>query len=318
VTNFGAGPLSAPSPTPVIPIAAPVPPAAPTGVTATAGDGQATVSWTAPAPSGGPAITSYQIITTPAVVGPITGISESSTSFVVTGLINGISYSFEVRAENADGDGPLSNPSNSVTPATPVVLVAPSAPTGVTATRGNTQAAVSWTSPADGGSPITGYRVQVLRNGGLVRTVNLSGTATSTVITGLVNGTAYTFRVSALNAIGLGSLSAASNAVTPASVPGAPGIRAAGPGTAGGAVTATARWNAPSSTGGSPITGYRVTALRMAANGTVLRTTTVTAGSTLRALTMTLPAGIYRFTVVAVNALGASPASARSSLVTAR
>ena len=317
VNTFGAGPLSAPS-TSATPLAAPIPPAAPTAVTATAGNAQATVSWTAPAPNGGPAITSYQIVTTPASIGPITGIPSSSTSFVVTGLLNGVSYSFEVRAVNADGNGPLSGSSNVVTPAAPVAPTVPAAPPAVTATRGNAQASVSWTSGADGGSPITGYRVQVLRNGGVLRTVTLTGTATSTVITGLVNGTTYTFRVRAVNAVGLGALSTASNAVTPATVPSAPQIGTASPGAPGGGVTATARWNTPASNGGSAITGYRVSALRIAANGTVLSTTTVTVGSTLRALTMALPAGNYRFTVVAVNALGASAASTRSNLVTAR
>jgi Ca2+-binding RTX toxin-like protein len=318
VSTFGGGPLSDPSPTPVTPIAAPIPPSVPLAVTATAGNGEATVSWTAPAPNGGPAITSYQIVTTPASVGPIRGIPESSTSFVVTGLLNGVSYSFEVRAENADGDGALSAPSNVVTPTAPVAPVVPAAPSGVTATRGNAQASVSWSSGADGGSPITGYRVQVLRNGGVLRTVILSGTSTSTVITGLVNGTAYSFRVMAVNAVGLSPLSAASSTVTPMTVPGAPTIGTASPGAVGGSVSATVRWNAPAGTGGSAITGYRVSALRIGANGAVLSTTTVTVGATLRARWMALPAGKYRFTVVAVNALGASAASARSNLVTAR
>jgi predicted phage tail protein len=287
-------------------------------VTATAGNGEATVSWTAPAPNGGPAITSYKIVTTPASVGTITGISESSTSFVVTGLLNGVSYSFEVRAENADGDGAFSASSNVVTPQAPPAATAPAAPSAVTATRGNAQASVSWTSGADGGSPITGYRVQVLRNGGVLRTVTISGTATSTVITGLVNGTAYSFRVMAANAFGLSPLSAASSKVTPLGAPVAPAIGHASPGAVGGTVSAVARWKAPSSTGGSAITGYRVTALRIAANGTVLSTRTVTVGATLRALWMALPAGNYRFTVVAVNALGASAASTRSKLVAAR
>ena len=318
VSTFGGGPLSAPSPTPVTPIAAPIPPSAPTAVTATAGNGQATVSWTAPAPNGGPAITSYQIVTTPASIGAITGIPEGSTSFVVTGLLNGVSYSFQVRAESADGDGALSASSNVVTPTAPPALTVPAAPTGVIATRGNARATVSWTSGADGGSPITGYRVQVLRNGVLLSTVSLTGTSTSTVITGLVNGTAYSFRVRAVNAVGLGALSTASSTVTPVGPPSAPVIGTASPGTPGGTVSAVARWSAPASNGGSAITGYRVSAQRIAANGTVLSTTTVTVGPTLRILWMALHAGNYRFTVVAVNALGASAASARSNLVAAR
>ena len=94
-------------------------PSAPTGVTATAGDKQATVSWTAPA-NGGSAITSYTV--TP-YVGPtaqtptvVTGMPPD-TSTTVTGLTNGTAYTFTVKATNSVGTGPESTASNSVTPA---------------------------------------------------------------------------------------------------------------------------------------------------------------------------------------------------------
>jgi uncharacterized protein YkwD len=92
---------------------------------------------------------------------------------------------------------------------------APAAPTGVSATAGNAQAVVSWTAPANGGSAITGYKVTPYV-GATAQTVRTFTTAATTqVITGLTNGTAYTFRVQAVNAIGTGALSAASTAVTP-------------------------------------------------------------------------------------------------------
>jgi hypothetical protein len=67
------------------------------------------------------------------------------------------------------------------------------------------------------------------------------------------------------------------------------------------------------------VTGYKVRALRMSATGTVLATTTsaVQPGSA-RQLTMTLPAGNYRFTVQALNKAGAGAKSARSNLVAAQ
>ena len=74
-------------------------------------------------------------------------------------------------------------------------------------------------------------------------------------MTGLTNGTAYTFTVAAINAIGTGAASAQSNAVTPATVPGAPTIGTATRGNA----SATVTWTAPASNGGAVITGYVVT-----------------------------------------------------------
>jgi hypothetical protein len=86
-------------------------PGAPTGVTATASAGQASVSFTAPTVTGG-TITSYTVTSSP---GSITATGASSP-IVVTGLTNGTTYTFTVRATNATGTGPASSPSNSVTP----------------------------------------------------------------------------------------------------------------------------------------------------------------------------------------------------------
>ena len=195
-------------------------PGAPTGVTATAGNGSASVSWTAPTSTGGSPITSYTV--TPYVGStaqtPVTvSGSPPATSTTVTGLTNGTNYTFTVSATNTNGAGPASAPSNAVTPSN-----LPGAPTGVTATAGNGSASVSWTAPTStGGSPITGYTVTPYVGSTAQTPVTVSGSppATSTTVTGLTNGTSYTFRVSATNANGAGPASAPSNAVTPAAAP---------------------------------------------------------------------------------------------------
>jgi Ca2+-binding RTX toxin-like protein len=282
--------------------------------------GSATVTWTAPAGAATAGITSYEIVVSSggAVVNTITGIPATATSRVVTALTNGRGYSFAVRAVNVFGAGPLSAASAVVTPAgLPGTMAAPAA------TRGNQSASLSWTPPAsNGGSPVTGYRIQVRTGATVVRTVVLTTTPTSTVVTGLTNGTAYNFRIAAVNALGTGAFSASSATVTPVgapTVPGAPTIGVPLRGAAGGAITATATWVAPASTGGSVITGYRVSALRMAANcTTVLGTTVQNVGAAARTSTFTLAAGTYRFEVRAVNAVGAGAPSARSVLVVPR
>ena len=134
------------------------------------------------------------------------------TNATVAGLTNGTTYTFTVTAANAIGDSPPSNPSNSVTPKTPPGV--PGAPTGVTATAGNGQAQVTWTIPAsDGGSTITKYTVTASPGGQTVST-NYTWYPNVTV-TGLTNGTAYTFTVKATNSIGDSAASEPSNPSPP-------------------------------------------------------------------------------------------------------
>ncbi len=196
-------------------------PGAPSGVTATAGNGSATVSWTAPSSTGGSAITSYTVTpyigSTAQTPVTVTG-SPPATSTTVTGLTNGTSYTFTVSATSANGTSPASSPSNTVTPNN-----LPGAPTGVSATARNGSVVVSWTAPSNnGGSAITSYMVTPYIGSTAQTPVTVTGSppATSAAVTGLSNGTAYTFTVSAANAVGTGPASSPSNAVTPSAPPG--------------------------------------------------------------------------------------------------
>lgn len=103
----------------------------------------------------------------------------------------------------------------------------PAQPSGLNATAGNASAFVSWTAPSNGGSPITSYTVTPFMGSTQQPPTIVSGSppATSASIAGLTNGTAYTFTVSATNAVGQGPASVASNPVTPAATaPNAPVI----------------------------------------------------------------------------------------------
>jgi hypothetical protein len=270
-----------------------VAPGAPTIGSATAGDTQATVTFTAPASNGGSAITTYTATANP---GGATGncAGPAACTITVTGLTNGVAYTFTVTATNAINTGSASAASNSVTPkaaqtitfaqpadqnfgTTPTLTatasssltvaftssttgvctitsggaltflttgsctinanqagngsyqaapqvsrtfnvnaVAPGAPTIGSATAGDTQATVTFTAPAsNGGAAITTYTATANPGGA---TGNCAGPAACTItVTGLTNGQAYTFTVTATNSAGPGSASAASNSVTPKS-----------------------------------------------------------------------------------------------------
>ena len=95
------------------------------------------------------------------------------------------------------------------------VLAAPDAPTGVTAQPLESSVNVSWTAPAPNGSPVSGYTVLV-NDGTTTTSVASPGTGTSTTVTGLTNGTPYTFSVTATNALGTSPASSPSSAVAPA------------------------------------------------------------------------------------------------------
>ncbi|WP_353951237.1 peroxidase family protein [Knoellia sp. S7-12] len=316
VTAVGLGAVSAPSNT-ITPIAPTNLPTAPGTPVATVGNLSAGLTWTAPTNDGGSPITGYQVrVSTGTTLVRLVNLTGTATSTTVTGLTNGTAYNFRIRAVTAVGLGAVSAPSNTIT-----AIGVPSAPGSVTATAGNASATVNWAAPTfTGGSPITQYRIQVRSGGVVLRTVvGIAATARTAVVTGLTNGTAYDFRVAAVNAAGVGTLSTPSSVVTPATVPGAPVIGTAVSGVVGGAITATANWAAPAANGGSVITGYRVFALRLGATGTVLATTTsAVQPATARTLSMTLVAGNYRFQVTAINARGESVRSAQSNQVVAR
>src|SRR5262249_15739382 len=171
---------------------------------------------------GGTEATSYTVrnatasngILVPDVVIPVSG-STLTPAVSIGGLTDGVTYTFIVSATNAQGTSAFSAPSNSVTP---IAITVPGAPTGASATAADSQATVSWIAPANNGNAtITSYTVTA-RIGGVatgITATTANGNITSAVLTGLTNGTTYTFTVHATNSKGASAESAPSNAVTP-------------------------------------------------------------------------------------------------------
>jgi hypothetical protein len=217
-----------------------------------------------------------------------------------------VAYSFRVVATNAVGTGPEGT-AGSATPRT-----VPGAPHIGTPTAAAAAAKVYWAAPtSDGGAAVTSWTVRAYRGTTLVKSATATAGARSLTITGLSNGTAYTFTVAARNAAGPGPLSGKSAAVTPRTTPSAPRITSVGAGRGSAAVA----WSAPSSTGGAAVTGYVVRAYR---SGTLVKSVTV-AASARKASVGGLAAGrSHTFTVTAQNVAGKGPASAKSAAVTPR
>jgi titin len=265
-----------------------------------------TLTWTKPASDGGSRVTGYNVYQGTSPGGespvPVNGSLVTATSYKATGLVNGTTYYFTVTAVNRVGEGPASAETKAV-PAT-----VPGAPAGLTATAGDGQVALSWAAPASGGAPISGYNAYVATSADFKGATKVpGGTGTAMTVTGLVNGTTYYFRVTAVNRVGEGPASVEAKAV-PATVPGAPVGLTATPGKS----KVTLTWAAPAS-GGSPITGYIIYQGTSPGGetGTQVNGSQVTATSyTVAGLTN---GTTYYFKAIAVNAVGLSPLSGEAS-----
>ena len=184
----------------------------------------------------------------------------------------------------------------------------PDAPTIGTATNvgtgrayNNGRADVTFTAPVyTGGTPITGYTV-TSSPGGFTGT----GASSPISVTGLQSGVAYTFTVTATNAVGTSAPSAASNSITATTVPQAPTI---GTATDLGTGTSVSVAFTAGATGGSAITGFTATSSPGSITGT--------GGSSPITVSGLTSGTAYTFTVTATNANGTSAASAASNSVT--
>jgi hypothetical protein len=175
-------------------------PASPTvNATVDTSKGATVLDWAAPDDGGSP-ITGYQVYRglTPGSATPYA--TSAGTSFTDTAVTTGTTYYYRVVATNAVGS---SDPSNEVN-ATPTTL--PGKPT-LLATAGKSQVKLSWTAPANGGTPITGYAIYRGTAAGAETLVQTLSTGTSYVDTGLSAKTTYFYEVAAINRNGNGAQS---------------------------------------------------------------------------------------------------------------
>jgi fibronectin type 3 domain-containing protein len=224
-------------------------PSEPLFLVATAGDAQVGLEWRSPVDHGDKALMGYRIHR---------GLAEDSlalhtsvdffpTSYVDTGLENGVTYYYAVLAFNEFGDGPLSE----VVDATPLGL--PSEPLNLYADASDGQVTLSWEAPEqDGGTPVLNYALyRGLSETSIGFVLQVDGTTYTD--TGLLNGETYYYKVAAHNMIGEGFLSALVSAI-PLAPPDAPRELSIDAGTG----QVTLQWLRPLETGGASITSYRV------------------------------------------------------------
>ena len=181
-------------------------PSVPESLTATGGDGEVVLEWSAPADDGGAPVTGYEyrFAAGTAVPGDTPWQSAGlDLEWTVTGLTNGQQYAFEVRAVNSAGPGAPAR-----TAATPLGM--PSVPESLTATGGDGEVVLEWSAPADdGGSPVTGYGYRYAAGQAVPEDVTWrdAGTELTATVSGLENETRYAFEVRARNRVGPGETS---------------------------------------------------------------------------------------------------------------
>ncbi len=235
-----------------------IPPNPPTSLTATSYSAtQINLSWTSPTSNGGPPVTGYKIqyeIDFGNFTNLISNTGSSYTIYSHTGLTTIHTYTYRVFAIHSVG---TSNSSNSSTAIPVQISTVPDPPTGLGAfSSSETSISLSWNPPKNtGGSSIVGYKIEY-KTGSNAYSILVADTvspATSYTQTGLTAGTTYSFRVSAINCIGMGGTSNEASAI-PAKTFTPSGVTAI----ATSPTEIGLSWFPPSETYGEKITGYKI------------------------------------------------------------
>ena len=300
---------------------APVAPDAPTGLTASAvGQSGIDLAWTAPAYSGGSAVTGYRIEVSDDAgatwTDRVANTGSAATAYSHTGLSAEDTRHYRVSAINSAGTGNASNVANATTL---MADTAPDPPTNLSATAvGRTRIDLAWTAPSNnGGQAVTGYKIEVSSDGTSFtdRVANTGSTGTTYSHTGLAPNTTRHYRVSAINSVGTGNASSVANVTTDAaSAPDPPtGLRAR----AAGRTRIDLSWSAPSDDGGAAVTGYRIEVSEDGSSWSRLEADTGSADTTW-SHTGLAPGTTRHYRVSAINSVGAGNASSAANATTGR
>ena len=241
------------------------------------------------------------------------------TTYTHTVPATGKTYIYRVSAVNASGTSAPSSEQQAkpTSSSAPPKSIRPNPPTGLTAISSSvTQINLSWSSPADnGGYPVTGYRIQYsLDSGNFANLTQNTGTsAPSYSHTGLSSSHTYTYRVFAINSIGISNASNTASAI-PTQVSTVPTPPTGLVATSASPTSVSLSWTAPQNNGGYAILGYKIEYRIGSGAYTVLVANTATTATTF--LSTGLTAGTtYTYRVSAINSLGTGSPSIEVSAV---
>jgi hypothetical protein len=220
-------------------------------------------------------------------------------SAVLSGLTGGTTYAVTVTSKSSANESAVSASINR----TPIT--SPATPTTISAVATAGAVALTWSAPVNnGGSAITGY---IIKDGAAAETTITDPATTTKTFSGLTGGSTASYSIRAKNANGNSEWVAFASATLPSAPDKPTGITATA-----GTTSITVSWVAPTITGNSAITGYKVYLFN--SSGTAVGTPTTS--QTTTAEITSVAAGTYTVKVVATNLVGDSPLSTASTSVT--